>query len=408
MGRSRLPAALLPPGLIVEHVHIDDIGVAATARSRERGAICPDCGEPSKRVHSRYARSLSDLPAHGRPVRVSLTVRRFRCGNDRCPGRIFAERFGDDIVAPCTPHGAAADGSPPSRPRAWRPPRPGPRPAPADAGEQGHPAADGPGAGAGGEAGLARDRHRRPGVEARAPLRHHRLRPGAARDRGRSPRSRGGHGRGVADGSSRRRDRLARPRRWPWSGGRPRSPRGHSDRRSLAPDGEREPVLPRRGAAIHVADPPRARRGDRRPGAADLCGADAVRGLLAPRGDERGVRALVHQRVPIRQIALRAGSSRQTVRRILRGERDDVFRVRVRANSLEPWLVQFDDAWSGGCRNGAELRRRLRRDSFGAAFDATASVAACASSPNGPPGGAVPRWRGRPVPGSARPAGRSR
>ena len=54
----------------------------------------------SRRVHSRYARSLSDLPAHGRRVRIALTVRRFRCGNDVCPRAIFAERFGEDIVAP--------------------------------------------------------------------------------------------------------------------------------------------------------------------------------------------------------------------------------------------------------------------------------------------------------------------
>jgi hypothetical protein len=59
MGRSSVQAALLPPGLI-----IDDVGVAAIARSREVRAVCPDCGELSRRVHSRYARSLSDLPAH--------------------------------------------------------------------------------------------------------------------------------------------------------------------------------------------------------------------------------------------------------------------------------------------------------------------------------------------------------
>ena len=61
--------------------------------------MCPDCGEPSSRMHIRYARSLSDLPAHGRLVRIALTVRRFRCGNERCPKVLFAERFGDDTVA---------------------------------------------------------------------------------------------------------------------------------------------------------------------------------------------------------------------------------------------------------------------------------------------------------------------
>ena len=33
-------------------------------------------------------------------MRIALTVRRFRCGNDGCPRGIFAERFGDDIVTP--------------------------------------------------------------------------------------------------------------------------------------------------------------------------------------------------------------------------------------------------------------------------------------------------------------------
>ncbi len=100
MGRSRSSAALLPPGLIIEQVRIEDGGVAAVARSRDVGSACPGCGKLSRRVHSRYVRSLSDLPAHGRRVRIALTVRRFRCGNDGCPRVIFAERFGDDIVAP--------------------------------------------------------------------------------------------------------------------------------------------------------------------------------------------------------------------------------------------------------------------------------------------------------------------
>ena len=48
MVRSRLPAALLPPGLIIEHVQVDDGGVVAVARAREAGSGCPDCGEPSR------------------------------------------------------------------------------------------------------------------------------------------------------------------------------------------------------------------------------------------------------------------------------------------------------------------------------------------------------------------------
>jgi hypothetical protein len=67
--------------------------------------------------------------------------------------------------------------------------------------------------------------------------------------------------------------------------------------------------------------------------------------------------------VPIKQIVRRTGCSRQVVRRILRGEREDVFRVR--ANSLEPWLIQLDEAWAGGCRNGTELWRRLKHAGFG-------------------------------------------
>jgi transposase len=66
--------------------------------------------------------------------------------------------------------------------------------------------------------------------------------------------------------------------------------------------------------------------------------------------------------MPIKEIVRRTGCSRQVVRRIVRGERSEVFRVRI--SSLAPWLARLDQEWLAGCRNGAELWRRLKIDGF--------------------------------------------
>jgi transposase len=62
-------------------------------------SACPLCGGASARVHSRYVRTLADLPWHGIAVSVQLTVRRFVCATATCPRRIFGERL-PGIVAP--------------------------------------------------------------------------------------------------------------------------------------------------------------------------------------------------------------------------------------------------------------------------------------------------------------------
>ena len=52
----------------------EQIIVEATAAAK--ASRCPMCGQQSARVHCTYVRTLRDLPACSRPVRVQLRVRR--------------------------------------------------------------------------------------------------------------------------------------------------------------------------------------------------------------------------------------------------------------------------------------------------------------------------------------------
>lgn len=54
-------------------------------------ARCPACDRVSRRVHSRYRRTVADLPCAGSRVRLQLRCRRFFCRDPACPRRIFAE-----------------------------------------------------------------------------------------------------------------------------------------------------------------------------------------------------------------------------------------------------------------------------------------------------------------------------
>ena len=79
------------PNMNVLAVARSEPGWMVAVESRDR-PVCPDCGTISSSRHSSYQRTLRDLPAHGTSVTIQARLTRWRCRNDRCDRRIFAER----------------------------------------------------------------------------------------------------------------------------------------------------------------------------------------------------------------------------------------------------------------------------------------------------------------------------
>jgi len=52
---------------------------------------CPACGQFSVHLHSRYQRTLADLPWNRVAVRIQVKARKFFCDRTHCPRRIFTE-----------------------------------------------------------------------------------------------------------------------------------------------------------------------------------------------------------------------------------------------------------------------------------------------------------------------------
>ncbi len=84
---------LIPKGLRTEQLSIERGRVTISVASVEPSASCPVCDRPSRRVHSRYVRTINDLPWHGNPVVLRARVRRFFCDEGTCERGIFCERL---------------------------------------------------------------------------------------------------------------------------------------------------------------------------------------------------------------------------------------------------------------------------------------------------------------------------
>ena len=81
--------------------HVDDTAAQITLHitSIPICVPCPLCHVRTSRVHSRYTRTMADLPWGAYAVRLQLRVRKFFCDNPACPRQIFTERL-PTVAAP--------------------------------------------------------------------------------------------------------------------------------------------------------------------------------------------------------------------------------------------------------------------------------------------------------------------
>ncbi|MHB2205601.1 ISL3 family transposase [Methylobacterium sp. CM6257] len=362
MSRSLHLGSVVPPGLVVDHIELG-ADLTITARPIAASARCPRCDGVSFRVHSRYTRTLSDLPVAGRRVVITIGVRRFRRVGTGCRTKVFAERLGQDLAATyarrtgrldCIVHhlGLALGG----------------RPAESFARRLMVPASRDT---------ILRTERRRAQRPAE-PLNVVGIDDWAFR-RGQR------YGTLICDLERRRVVALLSDRE---SGTVEAWLSAHPEITILARDrggcyGEAATrALPK---AIQVADRWHLMEN------ASAAFLDAVRKSMAAiriavgaatidpgrvtcaeRLQYEGYRRraataeailpLSRQGMPIRQIVRTTGHSRKLVRNALRGLTGDVFRARQ--SSLEAYLPQLDAEWAAGCRNGAELWRRLRAGGF--------------------------------------------
>jgi transposase len=96
MPKSLSAHELLPSSslLTLTTVERSDAGWTVRAQGPDH-ARCPRCRQVSTARHSRYVRTLKDLPAVGATVSLQIRVGRWRCGTRACAVRFFADRLPD-------------------------------------------------------------------------------------------------------------------------------------------------------------------------------------------------------------------------------------------------------------------------------------------------------------------------
>lgn len=363
MHKALHPSSIVPPGFAVVSAATGADGTTILVRSALRESHCPSCGTLSSWVHSRYGRRIADLPLAGRSVQLVATVRRFRCKAIGCGQSIFAERFADGVVAPWARRTGRLDGL-----------------------------VHHLGLALGGRPGASLARRLMLPVSNDTLLR-------VVRRCGCPPvtpptvigiddwawRRNQRYGTIICD-LERRRPISLLPDREPataqsWLTGQPQitivaRDRGGAYARAAAkalPDAvqvaDRWHLMENASGAFLDAVRKSMRHIRRAVGAMTinpdlLTAAERLQyeGYLHREDTNAAIFGLAKEGIAIKEIVRRTGHSRGLVRRVLRGERTDIFRTRE--TSLEPWLPWLDQQWAAGRHNGSALWRSLQKQGF--------------------------------------------
>lgn len=80
-------------------IDIDSYHLTLSVCSTQISAQCPVCATSTGRIHSRYERTLADLPCVSFSLTLVMQVCKFFCDNSACTRRIFTQRL-PQVAAP--------------------------------------------------------------------------------------------------------------------------------------------------------------------------------------------------------------------------------------------------------------------------------------------------------------------
>jgi len=73
-----------PQLLAFEKLTVSGLEMTIEAKTTRTVVHCPECQQPTQKVHSSYRRRPRDLPTAGLSVRLLLQTRKFFCENSDC------------------------------------------------------------------------------------------------------------------------------------------------------------------------------------------------------------------------------------------------------------------------------------------------------------------------------------